>query len=290
MNIMTRVLFFCLFLCGIAGALRGQHFELGLMAGGANYIGDLSENSRRLILRETRPAAGLFGRYNFNENFALRLGINYAGLSAKDANAFDQATRERNLSFKTHLFEAALTGELNLPGYQPYNHTRPFSPYLFAGVGLFRFNPQAELVGANIPLQPLGTEGQGLPDRPAQYSLTQVSVPFGAGIKYALTEAWTLGFEVGARLTFTDYLDDVSSTYVSFPELLATKGPLSAALSNRTGELTGEPAIVPTGTPRGDDSSRDWYFITALTVSYNFIDNGLIGSRRRSRRSKEGCY
>ena len=51
---------------------------------------------------------------------------------------------------------------------------------------------------------------------------------------------------------------------------------------------TGEPVTVPTGTQRGDLAELDWYFILGITATYNFLDNGLMGSRGRSRR-KAGC-
>ena len=79
-------------------------------------------------------------------------------------------------------------------------------------------------------------------------------------------------------------------TTVSYNELLATKGELSAALANRQGELLGsDPVVVPTGTQRGDGKTSDTYFILGMTISYNFFDNGLAGSRNRLRRGKRGC-
>ncbi|RMG81146.1 MAG: hypothetical protein D6714_13455 [Bacteroidetes bacterium] len=285
---MKRILFVLVWLPVFA---FGQHFEAGFMFGASNYIGDLARNSRKVYLKETRPAAGVFARYNFNDYVALRLAGNYASIAGKDANADDPKIVQRNLSFRSTLWTVEGTAEFNLSGYQPYALSRVFSPYLFVGVGTVLFNPQANYHGDWINLQPLGTEGQGLeqyPDR-QPYKRTALTIPFGLGFKYALTDQWNLGIELGARRTFTDYLDDVSGTYVEFNELLAGNGELAAALGNRTGELTGgEPVSVPTGTPRGDDARSDWFFILGVTVSYNFIDNGLMGGRRRSHK-KEGC-
>ncbi|GJM32263.1 MAG: hypothetical protein DHS20C18_12640 [Saprospiraceae bacterium] len=283
---------YCLFLSFFLATLglSAQHFELGLTAGATNYLGDLSKNSKGIVLKSTRAYGGLFGRYNFNNLFALRLGANYGQLTGSDDNANDEALKSRNLSFKTNLLEIGLIGELNLPGFQPYNYDQPFSPYLFGGVAFFHYNPKTEYQGEKVALQPLGTEGQGADERPEVYKLWQLSIPMGVGVKYALTDIWTIGLELGARLAFTDYLDDVSGTYYTYPDLLEANGELAAALGNRTGEFQGsEPLIVPTGTQRGDNNSRDWYFMMGLTVSYNFIDNGLIGSRRKIRRSKKGC-
>lgn len=287
---MKKLLFF-IGLCLPAQGF-GQYLEAGLLLGGANYLGDLSNNSSRLYLKETRAAFGAFGRYNLNDYINFRLGANIAWIGGEDANVDnDEAIRQRNLSFRSRVLEGSLTVEWNILGYQPYALARTLSPYLFAGIAVTNFNPKARYQGRWVELQPLGTEGQGMeqfPDR-KPYRLTELSVPFGIGVKYALSDKWNLGLEIGARRSFTDYLDDVSTTYVEFSELLAGNGELAAALGNRTGELTGgEPVSVPTGTPRGDDNPADWYFIAGITVSYNFLDNGLMGSRRRMR-SKAGC-
>lgn len=90
-------------------------------------------------------------------------------------------------------------------------------------------------------------------------------------------------------MTFTDYLDDLSSDYVEYSELLNGNGPLAAALGNRIGEYLGtEPVIMETGTARGNPQKKDWYYIGAFTITYNFIDTGLSG-RRRSQRNRSGC-
>ena len=119
------------------------------------------------------------------------------------------------------------------------------------------------------------------PDR-RQYKQLDFSIPFGVGAKYALTDQWNIGIEIGARATFTDYLDDVSTTYVDLDVLAANNGTLAADLSNRSG------LDVTSGTQRGDDGNNDWYFMSGIFISYNFSDNGLVGGRNRSRK-KAGC-
>jgi hypothetical protein len=270
--------------------LCAQYLELGLSAGGANYLGDLSDNSRKLYLENTGFHAAVFGRYHVSPLTALKLQLGYASVSGDDALSANEETRLRNLSFQTGLMEFSLTAELNLPGYDPYNLNQPLSPYLFAGIAGFSFQPSATYQGERYRLAVLGTEGQGRADRPAPYATTAFAIPMGLGLKFAAADKLNIGLELGARLTFTDYLDDVGGTYMSYPDLLASQGPLSAALGNRTGELSGgEPVIVPTGTPRGDTQPRDWYFTGGLFISYNLLDNGLVGSRYRVRK-RAGCH
>ncbi len=279
-----------LLLLGAVVAAHSQSFDLGLLVGGSNYRGDLSANSSKVFLNENHLAGGVFGRYHFNDFVTLRLGFNMGKISGQDANADEEAIRQRNLSFESRIWEVGLTGQFNILGYQPYNYSRPFSPYLFGGVALLGFKPQTSYQGQRVDLAGLGTEGQGMPDRPEPYKLKQLAIPFGLGFQYALTESIGIGLEVGARLALSDYLDDVSGSYVAFDELLAANGPLAAALGNRTGELNNaEPVVTPTGTARGDSVGRDMYFLAGVLVTYQFVDNGLVGTRGRSRGSKRGC-
>ncbi len=269
--------------------VSAQYFEAGAFAGVSNYLGDLTSNSQKVYLRNSGFSGAVFARYNFSPMLAARFQLGYASVSGSDALAQSAVIRERNLRFSSDVIETSLLVEVNLPGYQPYNLERPFSPYLFTGVSAFYYNPVTDYNGANVQLRSLGTEGQGLPGRAAPYSSIGFAIPLGLGVKYAVTDKLNIALEAGARMTFTDYLDDVSGTYMSYPELLAGKGELSAALGNRSGELLGgEPVVAPTGTPRGDSNPRDWYFSAGLSLSYNFIDNGLVGSRSRVRK-KAGC-
>jgi len=265
--------------------LFAQHAEFGIMGGTSHYFGDLSPKSHRLSAGKTHLMGGAFLKYNINNFVAIRIGGNYGKLSADDAKSNIESQQTRNLSFESKLIEGSLIGEFNILGYQPYNLARPFSPYIFAGVAFFNFKPQAELNGGMVDLQPLGTEGQGLAEYPERklYQLTQFSIPVGAGIKYALTDQINLGFEIGIRKTFTDYIDDVSLTYADDVILAENRGPETVALANRTG------SSIEAGQTRGNAENDDWYLITGITISYNFIDNGLVGGRKRGRRSKDGC-
>ena len=86
--------------------------------------------------------------------------------------------------------------------------------------------------------------------------------------------------------TFTDYIDDVSTIYISYPELYEQAGPLTAALANRQGEYLGtEPVIVPTGSLRGNPDTKDLFgtitvrFGSPLDVSSNNIKVRKNGSK-----------
>lgn len=286
---MKNLLIAILLITGSLG-LQAQYLEVGAQLGASNYVGDLSNNSRSLYLSESNFAAGVFLRYNWSPLLTFRLQGSYARVSGSDANSPHEAVRERNLSFRAPMGELALLAEFNFPGYNPYAFSQPFSPYLFGGVAVTHFSPRASYEDRWVPLQPLGTEGQSMENFDEPYNRTVMSIPFGLGFKFALTDEINLGLEFGLRYLFSDYLDDVSGAYVNRTELQSGNGELAASLANRTGEYLGtDPVAVPTGTVRGDEKPNDWYGIVGISFSYNFLDNGLVGGRNRSKRGR-GCY
>jgi hypothetical protein len=116
-----------------------------------------------------------------------------------------------------------------------------------------------------------------------------MSVPLGLGAKYAINDKWNLAAEIGFRKTFTDYLDDVSTTWVDLDQLASANGELAAELSWRGDEINADATPPGPEIGRGDETNNDWYFISGITISYNLTDNGLVGSRGRNRRSN-GCF
>ncbi len=132
--------------------------------------------------------------------------------------------------------------------------------YILAEVALFQMNPVSRYNGELIELQPLGTEGQGTSlNSKKHYSLTQLSIPVGVGAKLSLGSRVGINFEIGLRKTFTDYLDDIGNDEYVDPIILATEnGPLSAELSNRSGNVYGK---------RGNSSTKDWYVFSGMMLT-----------------------
>ena len=274
---------FLISLCILANAFRldAQHFELGATVGASNYLGDLTPSGLWTSLGDTHVSAGAFVRYNILGWAAIRGGVNYGKISATDANAaFGSQRLYRNLSFRSNVFEIALTTEFNILRYEAYNLRRPFSPYIFAGIAIYKFNPQTKFNGKWYDLQPLGTEGQGLNGYQEKYALTQLSIPLGFGIKFTKNDKWNFGFEFGMRKTFTDYLDDVSRYYPDLTELAHVNGDIAAELSWRTDELMPDADPPQIGSGRGDLNDLDWYIFTGFFFSYNFFGNHYLETRR----------
>jgi hypothetical protein len=248
-----------------------QYVDFGVIGGLAKYQGDLTPKGGDV---ELNPAYGIFIRHHFNQWAALRCGIQGGRLTGKDANNPDDAVRRRNLSFRAPITEFSFTGEFNLLPYVPGNAQKGISPYLQAGIAFLHFRPQALINDRWINLQPMATEGQGMREYPGKrpYQLLQIVFPVGMGLRYALSQKANIGFDFAWRFTLTDYLDDVSGNYADPAVLMQNRGELSAALSNRTAEYTGVPAVDFVGTPRGDPRNKDSYFIFGLFFSYNFYD------------------
>lgn len=278
----------CLFILIVAFQYAGaQQIAADLYAGLAHYQGDLQQ--KRFNTNGIGPHLGLGLSYRFNTNLAIRGAASYLKLKGSDAAGVSSLKDipSRNLSFATSVWEAQAAVE-----YHFFNiEERSLSPYLFAGVAAFHFNPYAHDAGGNkVFLRSLATEGQGLsayPDK-KMYKNNQLAVPFGAGVKFALGPQWQLGFELGFRKLFTDYLDDVSGTYADSALLASARGPLAAAMAYRGREINVASPYPAEGAIRGNPKNKDWYYTTGIRLSYTLgggNGNGLLGGRK----GKTGC-
>lgn len=261
-----------------------QHLEVGVNGGVSSYLGDLSTDVKKVNIGELHLAAGAFLRYHHSNILTTKLAFAYGQVSADDANSNGEERRNRNLHFKSSIFETNLTMEINILGYEPKYLSKRISPYIYAGIGAFAFNPKALYENEWVELQPLHTEGQGIADFPERkpYKKMSISIPFGGGIKVAVNENINVGIEMGLRKTFTDYLDDVSTTFIADNVMIENYGLLSATLANRSGQP------VDTNQIRGNPNNTDWYTMSSLTVSYNLYGSGFNLNNRKRRRGM-GC-
>lgn len=266
-------------------ATSAQRIHIGLFGGLAAYNGDLTD--KIFPKKVTNGAIGLTASYELRDQIMIRGGFTYAVVGGADRFSEQADLVSRNLSFETSLFEFSLLGEyyiLNL------NHHR-ISPYAFGGLAIYHFNPYAfNGSDTKIYLKPLSTEGQGLPGYPGRkpYSLTQLAMPFGGGVKFAVSENLHIGVEVGLRKLFTDYLDDVSSTYADPNDLLAAKGQLSVDMSYRGDELPGGNTAYPAkGAIRGGEKKKDMYYFSGIHLTYRLGGSG--GLFGNSYKRKFGC-
>ncbi len=289
-----RIQYYPLVLLGLfvhSLSAQSSYLEIGGRVGGANYLGDLTPSSFLTSIGETGVHAGIFGRFHFNEELTFRIGGNFGMIGADDARSLDSkgARRRRNLSFRSYIAELEVGAQYNLLPYRPLHLKKRFSPYFFVGIAIFRFNPQAYYQGDWHNLQPMGTEGQGLPGYHSKYKLTQVCIPFGWALKYAFTDNLNITLEYGLRKTFTDYLDDTSGLYPDLNQLIEESGELAGKLSWRTGEIFPDAEPPSPGSQRGDPEDLDWYIFSSISLSYNFIYPNVYRTQGKGKRSKSKC-
>jgi hypothetical protein len=258
--------------------------SIAVSAGFLNYQGDLNPNS--FSIGHSNFAAGITLRQPLSRWFTARAGFMMGQLEAADQYNRDYL-QARNLSFFTSIKEFHAGLEISL---LDITKTR-FTPYLFGGVAVFKFNPWAyDNSGNKTFLQPLSTEGQGIEDFPSQkpYKLTQVALPFGIGIKYACSDNVMIGFEFSQRKTFTDYLDDVSSFYVDRAKLEAARGSKAVEMAYRGIPSSNASASYPThGEQRGTPSEMDWYYFGGLNIE---VKLSAIGDLFRNMGSRDRSY
>jgi len=254
-----------LFLIGSLFA-KAQHDTFGGYVGGMFYNGDLSPSNPIDHYKLVRPAFGVFMRSSLNEYLDIKPALTIGQVFGDDALFENNA--ERNLSFKSIVAELSFTAEWNLLKFEP-NKKKDFTPFFYVGGAAYYFNPKAEYQGTWYALQPLNTEGQGSLGRPDPYKRVSVAIPFGGGLKFAFNKGIILTVEMGGRKIFTDYLDDISTTYPDYDEQINDFGVLSAALTNRENELTG--STTPNwkeGDRRGGERYFDYYFTGGVTLAY----------------------
>ena len=263
-------------------------YEIGASVGAMNCLTDLGGKKgigkrfiKDLNFGNTQLAGGLYFSAIFKNAIALRLEGTFGQVKAYDSilskvKASTTGRYERNLSFRSNITEFMAVAEFHpLYIFKKYdeNDALPrYSPYVVGGIGFFSFNPQAKLLNRWVDLQPLSTEGQGFAEYPKrkQYSLHQVSIPVGIGVKYELSPMLNLRAECVYRIINTDYLDDVSTNYID-PNLFSnyftgTKLTNALLLNDRQYEL--DPThITVDGDQRGNPKNNDAYFSFNLKVA-----------------------
>jgi len=229
-------------------------YDAGLFIGKSTYIGELE--------MEGMPyAAGMFYRITLNENTSFRASMNYGKVNGNSKGA----TSWKNLSFSSEIIEFSLQTEINLVNF----NQKKIVPSLFFGLSIFQFNPKASLINLDngyqytYNLQPLNTEQLDEP-----YKLTQLSLPFGIGVKKIVLKKWVVGLEIGVRKTFTDYLDDVSGFYAEYdsfenPTAAHFSDPSRIIINDNDEEIYN---YQKTGL-RGDPYNKDWYIFMGINVS-----------------------
>ena len=262
---------------------KRQRYEFSFGAGVTNFLGELGGANqigthyfRDLEWSQARLALAVGFRYKLTNYFAFKTHLTYGRVSGDDKLTEENFRNYRNLSFFSDIyefnvnFEAAFQQEQighryhlskirGALGYEIYT-------YAFVGLGVFHMDPKTEYNGSVVRLQPLGTEGQGIVPSRSKYSLFQFCIPVGLGFKYTVNQQYGFGLELGIRKTFTDYIDDVSTTYFDFLSYPGQYDSLAYQLADRSNGTKPENTLA--GSQRGDNRKSDTYMFAVFSINY----------------------
>jgi hypothetical protein len=265
-------------------------FELGVGTGIMNCLTDLGGRKgigkkfiKDLNMGNTQLNGSVFLSANYKNAIALRLEGSFGQVKAYDSilkkvKTSTSGRYERNLSFRSSISEFMALAEIHplvlfrKNGEDDDREPSRLSPYLLGGVGFFSFSPQAKLQSKWVDLQPLRTEGQGFAEYPDSklYKLRQINIPVGIGAKYDLSPIVNLRAEFLYRILSTDYLDDVSGTYIDptvYTSYLTGSRLTNALLLNDRKYEIDPTAITASGDQRGNTKNNDAYFSLNVKVS-----------------------
>jgi hypothetical protein len=246
--VITSVLLF--FILGV----NAQTLETGLFAGASYYLGDINPGKH---FDQSLFAAGAIARYNQDNRWAFRLSFLLGQVQAADE--LRKVVENRELAFTSRITEFSGVIEFNFFPYETGSDENYYTPYIFAGVGVFFFQPQI----AGYKLRDYGTEGQNIGfDGRSPYALRGLSIPFGIGFKYSLTKKIGVSIEWGMRKTFTDYIDDISTTYYL---------DASTYVDPDTYVLFSDPTLShQPNMERGNPETKDWFNFYGIALTYKF--------------------
>lgn len=269
---MKRILFAIVLACSVFTQARAQLFyrasEFGLSFGGSQYFGDLNDEYG---FKYVRPAGGAFFRYHLNPYISVRASVSYTKIGYDDNLNNNDFAKTRNLSFRSDIFEGVLQAEFNFFRFSTGEHNSRWTPYITLGVGAFYYNPSTVYGGTKYYLRNLGTEGQFVGYEDRKYNTASMCFPVGAGFKYWIAPGFNLGFEIADRLTLTDYMDDVSTTYVGadkFPNDPQNPNP-AYILQDPSMTVNGQ-KLGREGKQRGNNATKDQYMYFMINLSIQF--------------------
>lgn len=178
-------------------SLFSQINEIGLFAGGSNFIGDVGFTQ---YLAPNNTAFGVVYKWNKHTRYAFRASLLYATLEGNDYKSDINARLKRDFSFTNNIFEASAGVEFNFVPYDLHKMNKQFTPYMYSGLSYFTYENLYFDYQSNVALQYSGSRKNS------------IAIPMVLGVKGSIARNWILGIEAGARYTFTNNLDG------SFPE------------------------------------------------------------------------
>ena len=310
MKLITTTIFFFtfLFVFSQASYFNSQNNwsrnkkELVFNLGVTQFLGDLGGGKgvgkdyslADLNIAATNINMGVGFRYRFHRFFATTTMLNFGMIKGDDALSKESIRKARNLSFRSPFLNLSQRFEWIIYANEKIgsrygmkggakNHN--FQLYVFGGIGLAYFNPQAKYQGKWTNLRPLKTEGQGMENGAKNYLPITATIPAGLGMKFGIAKMWTLGIEAMYLKTFSDYIDDVGGTYYDPAILNQNIGPASAYLSNPSET----PNLFNPGSQRGDKEKDAVFYLNVVAtknLTYKNYSSNLKIKKYKYKRTK----
>lgn len=237
--------------------------EIGPHGGVSYYMGDL--NPKLPFAMADLQYGGVI-RLNWDNRWTFRFDYTHATVKASDEKIGWRP--DRGLNFTTKINDFSLVAEFNFLEYYTGNPKRNVSPYIFGGISVFQYTPYAEYGGTIVNLREYETEVepsdlkwyQKLSSRSMPVGF---SIPFGVGVKFALSRHMAATVEWRMQKTFTDYLDDVGTVY-------RENGPVITAEDGQTYNLSDPTERFLPGQQRGNASFNDWFGMARVSLTWKF--------------------
>jgi len=293
-----------------------ERHHLGFGIGASGFLGDLggadkvgTQDFRDFDFAAIRPSFQIGYRYLLLEDLAFSAQLTYGFVSGNDKHTNEPFRNNRNAHFRSPILEFAptlqwffLSSYVDRARYRRITRVSSplvfnYSAYLFVGVSGFYFNPQGYFEASNylnwgrgtiaagdLPadgwynLRPFRTEGQGFFDTRNKYSRFSFAIPFGIGAVWRINRDVAVGIELSLRKTFTDYIDDVSKTYVD-PRIYhqmfddPAKIALAEYFANPTNNSLNDAVTAP-GQQRGSPYDTDNFLFSFISVYYRIAPSG----------------
>lgn len=266
----------------LSSPLQSQKNEIGLLVGGANYLGDISFH-----LSKTRPAFGIFFKNHYQNKFSYLFYLKNLSIHADDSDTPDGPRKWRNLRLKNNITELSSSIQYNilqindLGNKGKYNYKALLNIHI--GTTFFYHNPKGSIYGSNnwVFLQPLQTEN-------IKYSLFGIGILYGFSINVNYKNI-NFGIQFDYVKTFTDYLDDISTVFME----PASQSEQTQNYANQThlGNIRPDNLIYfQAGNIRGNPKNKDGYFNFGIRVSKNLYTKNSYYSNRKPYRKVSRKY
>ncbi|MAP80530.1 MAG: hypothetical protein CL526_05525 [Aequorivita sp.] len=201
-----------------------QTYEIGGLIGGANYIGDVGKTN---FINPNTLAIGGLVKWNRSTRHAFRGSLMVAKIEGDDLKSNNSRRNQRGYSFQNTIKEISLGLEYTFWEFNVHSQRSISTPYLYTGLTYFWYDALYKRGDIITEYDKAGS----------------VAIPMVVGYKANIGVNAMVGFEIGARYTFTDNLDG----------------------SNPVKDLADDQSLK-----FGNTNSDDWYVFTGITVTFAF--------------------